>query len=106
MRKKLIVLLVSTLLSVTFITSSAFAAHDNPKGGLCDNTYTSYEHVGFHSSYSIYPNQLSDGRNCMRTRLVYLHRITCSSCGHLFDSSAALDCSEAHSICPIYIENH
>ena len=56
MRKKLIVLLVSTLLSVTFITSSAFAAHDNPKGELCDNTYTNYEHVGFHSSYSIYPS--------------------------------------------------
>lgn len=65
----------------------------------CNNTYRAYIHTGFSHSIHAYEHILVDGRVCEASRLIYLHRVECTSCYYVFLYNAAGECEEAHNKC-------
>lgn len=107
MKKKLLTVMISTIVSLSMIVTPVFAAHVNPKtDGKCDNTYTTYSHIQLLGTSSLGEHELSDGRVCNKTRYVYLHEVSCSSCTYVFNRSTAYACTDSHSLCGTHIVNH
>lgn len=79
--------------------------HTRPDGkGPCNNTYRSYTHIGYQTSIAQGSHQTSEGP-CIMTGLVYIHNITCSSCGKDFGISTYA-CTTEHSQCGSRTVNH
>lgn len=107
MKKKLLTVMISTVVSLSMIVTPVFAEHYKPGTNYpCNNTYTTYTHSGYLTSTGNGSHQLSDGRICINTRLIYLHKIACTMCGYAFSQSTALGCTESHSLCGTHIVNH
>lgn len=106
--KKMKVMFIAMVLVVVAMTSTSPVAlsyatelpdHYTPAGLGCNNTFRAYIHTGFSHSRSVYSHVLVDGRVCEASRLIYLHRVECTSCHYVFLYNAAGECEEAHSKC-------
>lgn len=107
MKKKLLTVMISTIVSLSMIVTPVFADH-YPNGSKfpCNNTYRTYSHSSYLTSTPNGSHQLSDGQTCINTRLIYIHKISCTICHYVFSQSTALGCTESHSLCGTYIVNH
>ena len=112
--KKILKSIIATMLiagiTVTNPSSSVYVqaatAHDNPNGGLCDSTMRKYTHRGIVQSHMLPGHRLTDGTLCTPTRLVYIHVVTCSSCGAEINTYFCSECTEVHSKCGTRLEKH
>lgn len=85
----------------------AASTHENPKtGGLCDNNYRNYTHMGMYGNHSLSGHRLTNGVLCIPTRMIYIHQVTCSSCNAVIESYFVSECTERHSQCSIFLELH
>ena len=109
-QKKCRVLLMAAALVFTALAAvpaTAYAEHiipgSNPEKP-CNNTYVDVSHKGFSQSYQIPSHRMADGRYCVPSRLVYIHRKCCTVCGAMVADNVIFDCEEHHPVCGTYIK--
>lgn len=95
------------LTMVAAVPKTASAEHLLPgtEDWYCSNSYYSVTHVGFYGAVQIPSHRRTDGRECNRTRLIYIHQKTCTSCGAILDNHDVWECAEEHSVCPDPVPN-
>ena len=114
-KMKVMFMAIALVVVATALTSPAVVSyatddtelpdHYTKEGYGCNNTYRIYTHTGFSRSNPAYTHVLSDGRTCYASRLIYLHRVECSSCHYILNTNAAGECTEEHSKCGTHIVN-
>lgn len=102
--------MASVLMAVSLVATPLIARADHTVPGTeqdpqpCNNTYFEVSHTGFSHSYEVEGHKLSNGKDCIPTRLVFIHQKRCSVCKAVLQTSWYFQCEEWHSRCGTVIK--